>query len=100
MRAGRISARAAFLTVVSLAARALILPALMWRHRGAPPLAEMFFGALALLHAPLIVPLPAGRGGADVAFLAGFAGEFGTRQVITPVPWRFYTARVLTPVSR
>ncbi|OLC06795.1 MAG: hypothetical protein AUH42_04830 [Gemmatimonadetes bacterium 13_1_40CM_70_11] len=89
----------ALLTVVSLAARALILPALMWRHRGAPPLAEMFFGALALLHAPLIVPLPAGGGGVDVAFLAGFAGDFGTRQVMTLLLWRFYTVVLLTLVG-
>jgi len=89
----------ALLTVVSLAARALILPALMWGHRGAPPLAETFFGALALLHAPLIVPLPAGGGGVDVAFLAGFAGDFGTRQVTTLLLWRFYTAVLLTLVG-
>jgi len=35
------------------------------------------FGALALLHAPLVVPLPSGGGGLEVAFLNGFAGDFG-----------------------
>src|SRR5467141_5369554 len=38
------------LTFVSLAARALILPALAYGLPGAPPFGEMFFGALALLH--------------------------------------------------
>src|SRR5207247_104809 len=69
----------ALLTVVSLAARALILPALAWGLPDGPPFGQMFFGALALLHAPLIVPLPSGGGGLEVAFLNGFAGYFGAR---------------------
>jgi len=52
--------RGALLTVVSLAARALILPALAWGLKEQPPFHQMFFGALALLHAPLVVPLPSG----------------------------------------
>ena len=86
----------ALLTVVSLAARALILPALVWGLPDRPPLAQMFFGALALLHAPLIVPLPSGGGGLEVAFLNGFAGSFGARQVTMLLWWRFYTAILLT----
>src|SRR5213592_4268848 len=38
----------ALLTVVSLAARALILPALAWGLPDGPPFGQMFFGALAL----------------------------------------------------
>jgi uncharacterized membrane protein YbhN (UPF0104 family) len=86
----------ALLTVVSLAARALILPALAWGMPGRPPFDQMFFGSLALLHAPLVVPLPSGGGGLEVAFLNGFAGDFGARQVTTLVWWRFYTAILLT----
>src|SRR5881296_634966 len=86
----------ALLTVVSVAARALILPALAWEMRVRPPFTQMFFGALALLHAPLVVPLPSGGGGLEVAFLNGFAGEFGTRQVTMLLLWRFYTAVLLT----
>src|SRR5439155_7575801 len=48
----------ALLTVASIAARALILPALAWGMPGRPPFGQMFYGALALLHAPLVVPLP------------------------------------------
>src|SRR5439155_7848591 len=48
----------ALLTLVSLAARALIPPALVWGLADLPTLAQMFFGALALLHSPLILPLP------------------------------------------
>jgi len=62
----------------------------------APPFAVMFFGALALLHAPVVVPLPAGGGGVDVAFVAGFAGDFGSQQVSMLLLWRFYTVVVLT----
>src|SRR5437870_5599638 len=46
----------ALLTVVSIAARALILPALAWGMPGRPPFGQMSYGALALLHAPLVVP--------------------------------------------
>ncbi|HKW41883.1 MAG TPA: lysylphosphatidylglycerol synthase transmembrane domain-containing protein [Gemmatimonadales bacterium] len=86
----------ALLTVISVAARALILPALAWGMPNPPPFDEMFFGALALLHAPLIVPLPSGGGGVEVAFLNGFAGDFGARQVTMLLLWRFYTAFLLT----
>jgi len=65
----------------------------------APPFAQMFFGALALLHAPLVVPLPSGGGGLEVAFLNGFAGDFGARQVTMLLLWRFYTAILLTIVG-
>jgi uncharacterized membrane protein YbhN (UPF0104 family) len=90
----------ALLTVISLAARALILPALVWGHPGAPPFAVMFFGSLALLHAPLVVPLPSGGGGIEVAFLSGFAGDFGPgHQVTMLLLWRFYTTILLTALG-
>jgi uncharacterized membrane protein YbhN (UPF0104 family) len=86
----------AVLTAVSLAARALVLPALAWGMADAPPLATMFFGTLALLAAPLLVPLPSGGGGIEVVFLSGFAGEFGARAVSMLFLWRFYSAVLLT----
>ena len=87
----------AALTFVSLVSRALILPALTWGMPGAPPFSEMFFGALALLQAGLLVPLPSGGGGIEVAFLSGFAGDFPPGQnVILLLLWRFYTAVLLT----
>src|SRR5882762_7305382 len=89
----------ALLTVVSIAARALILPALAWGMPHAPPFAQMFFGALTLLHAPLVVPLPSGGGGLEVAFLNGFAGDFGAAQVRILLWWRFYTALLLTALG-
>src|SRR6266853_2562641 len=87
----------ALLTVISLAARALILPALVWGHADAPSFGVMFFASLALLHAPLVVPLPSGGGGIEVAFLSGFAGDFGPgHQVMMLLLWRFYTTILLT----
>lgn len=86
----------ALLTFVSVAARALILPALAYGMPNRPGMAVMFFGALTLLHATLLVPLPSGGGGVEVAFLSGFAGDFGTHQVTVLVLWRFYTAILLT----
>jgi uncharacterized membrane protein YbhN (UPF0104 family) len=86
----------ALLTLISVAARALILPALAWGLPHPPPFDQMFFGSLALLHAPLVVPLPSGGGGLEVAFLNGFGGDFGTHQVTVLLLWRFYTAILLT----
>lgn len=87
----------ALLTFVSLMARALVLPALAFDMPGAPPFGEMFFGALALLQAGLVVPLPSGGGGIEVAFLSGFAGDFPPGQaVIVLLLWRFYTTILLT----
>jgi len=56
----------------------------------------MFFGALTLIHAPLFLPLPSGGGGVEVAFLSGFVGDFGERQVTMLLLWRFYTTVLLT----
>jgi uncharacterized membrane protein YbhN (UPF0104 family) len=89
----------ALLTAVSIAARTLILPALAWGMKDAPPFADMFYGALALLHAPLVVPLPSGGGGIEVVFLNRFAGDFGDRQVTLLLLWRFYTAGLLTALG-
>jgi len=87
----------ALLTFASLIARALVLPALAVGMPGAPPFGEMFFGALALLQAGLLVPLPSGGGGIEVAFLSGFAGDFPPSQnVIVLLLWRFYTTVLLT----
>jgi uncharacterized membrane protein YbhN (UPF0104 family) len=88
----------ALLTAISLASRALILPALAWgqHYRPLPSFGEMFFGALTLLHAPLLVPLPSGGGGVEVAFLSGFGGDFGTHQVRMLLLFRFYSAVLLT----
>lgn len=86
----------ALLTAVSIAARALILPALAWGEPHAPSFGRMFFGALTLIHAPLVVPLPSGGGGIEVAFMSGFAGDFGDHQVTMLLWWRFYTAILLT----
>jgi uncharacterized membrane protein YbhN (UPF0104 family) len=89
----------AVLTAVSLAARALVLPALAWGTPGAPPFGQMFFGSLALIASPLVVPLPSGGGGIEVVFLSGFAGDFGTRGVSMLVWWRFYTVILLTAIG-
>ena len=87
------------LTVISLAARAMVLPALAWGMADAPPFGQMFFGSLALLASPLVVPLPSGGGGIEVAFLSGFAGDFGDASVRMLLWWRFYTVVLLTGIG-
>jgi uncharacterized membrane protein YbhN (UPF0104 family) len=54
---------------------------------------------LTLLHAPLLLPLPSGGGGIEVAFLSGFAGNFGAHAVTILLLWRFYTAILLTVIG-
>ena len=89
----------ALLTAVSIAARVLILPALALSLPNRPAFAVMFFGALTLLHAPLLLPLPSGGGGVEVAFLSGFAGDFGVHSVTMLLLWRFYSAILLTVIG-
>ena len=85
----------AALTAASLAARAAILPALAFGMPDAPAFSEMFFGALALLAAPLVVPLPSGGGGIEAIFMSGFAGDFGDQQVEMLVLFRVYSIVIL-----
>jgi uncharacterized membrane protein YbhN (UPF0104 family) len=89
----------ALLTAVSIVARVLILHALALGLADPPSFGAMFFGALTLLHAPLLLPLPSGGGGVEVAFLSGFAGNFGEHAVTLLLLWRFYTALLLTLIG-
>lgn len=89
----------ATLTAVSLVARALILPALALTIPDGPPFGQMLFGAMALMASPLLVPLPSGGGGIEVAFLSGFAGDFGDHAVGILVLWRFYSVILLTVIG-
>ena len=83
----------------SFAARALVLPALAMGP-DAPPFTTMFYGSLALLHAVLLVPLPSGGGGLEVAFLSGFAGEFPPgHEILMLLLWRFYTGILLAALG-
>jgi uncharacterized membrane protein YbhN (UPF0104 family) len=87
-------------TALSFGARALILPALAYGHAtgdaAMPSFTMMFYGSLALLHLVLLVPLPSGGGGVEVAFLSGFAGDFGPgHQILMLLLWRFYTGILL-----
>jgi len=43
--------------------------------------------------------LPSGGGGIEVAFLSGFAGDFGPHQAMTLLLWRFYTTVLLTALG-
>jgi uncharacterized membrane protein YbhN (UPF0104 family) len=89
----------ALLTGVSVAARVLVLHALALTLADPPSFGAMFFGALTLLHAPLLLPLPSGGGGVEVMFLSGFSGDFGEHAVTMLILWRFYTALLLTLIG-
>ena len=89
----------AVLTAVSVAARALILNALALTLADPPSFGAMFWGALTMLHAPLLLPVPSGAGGVEVMFLSGFSGNFGEHAVTILILWRFYTSLLLTLVG-
>lgn len=84
-------ASVAGLTVVSMAARTAILPVLAARVPGTS-LAGLVAGSFALVFGQVVLPLPAGAGGVELGFVAGFAGTLPGREIATLLlVWRFYT---------
>lgn len=75
-------------TVASVMSRVAVLPVLM---RSALPVGDMevtLLGSFVLLFGQVMVPLPAGAGVVDAAFLGGLAG---VTAAATLIAWRFYT---------
>jgi uncharacterized membrane protein YbhN (UPF0104 family) len=80
------------LTVVSIAARVLILPVLATAVASTLSFGAVAAASFALLHGQMILPTPAGAGAVDFSFLAGMSagGEAG----LLLVCWRLYTAGI------
>lgn len=84
-------AGATALTALSMMARIAILPVLVSGHpeidRGA-----LVVGSFALLYGQLFLPTPAGAGGVELGFIAGFRGTLTGRELAgLLVAWRVYT---------
>lgn len=75
-------------TVVSLGSRVAILPVLLLGSGAEVDPGAAMLGSFLLLTGQLLVPLPAGAGVVDAAFLGGIAGG-GSAGVL--LAWRFYT---------
>ena len=81
----------AFLTLVSLASRTAVLPILAAGIPGVKA-GVLILGSYLLLLGQAVLPTPAGAGGVELGFLAGFSGSLpgGTAGQLL-VLWRFYT---------
>lgn len=75
-------------TAVSLGSRVAILPVLLLGSGEGVDLGAAMLGSFVLLVGQLLIPLPAGAGVVDAAFLGGLAGG-GSAEVL--LAWRFYT---------
>ena len=79
------------LTLLSLAARTAILPVLAAGARGADA-RLLIVGSFLLILGQSVLPTPAGAGGVDLGFLAGFAHRLGSGAAVQLlVVWRIYT---------
>lgn len=75
-------------TVVSVLSRVAILPVLMIAAGMTGEVDVTLLGSFVLLFGQLLLPVPAGIGVVDAAFLGGVAGVTATAVLVT---WRFYT---------
>ncbi len=82
---------AAATTVVSVMSRVAILPVLILAAGLTGELGVTMMGSFVLLFGQLLLPVPAGIGVVDAAFLGGVAGITATTVLVT---WRFYTTGV------
>jgi uncharacterized membrane protein YbhN (UPF0104 family) len=79
------------LTVISIGARTAILPVLAWRLPHVTT-GGVLLGSFALIYGQQIIPVPAGAGGVELGFLAGFSGSVSETDLTTLLlAWRFYT---------
>ncbi len=84
-------AAATALTAVSIVTRVAILPVLVAGHAGVA-LSAVVLGSFALLYGQLLLPTPAGAGGVELGFVAGFAGVMSAGELAALlVAWRIYT---------
>jgi uncharacterized membrane protein YbhN (UPF0104 family) len=79
------------LTLLSMAARTAILPVLAARMPGLHA-SILIVGSYVLLFGQTVFPTPAGAGGVELGFLAGFSGSLGRGDLSRLLlVWRFYT---------
>jgi uncharacterized membrane protein YbhN (UPF0104 family) len=84
-------AAATALTAVSISARVAILLVLVAGHPGVS-LSLVVLASFALLYGQLLLPTPAGAGGVELGFVAGFASVMSAGELAALlVAWRIYT---------
>lgn len=79
-------------TALCMALRVAVLPVLLIPYHAQSNLGAVILGSFGLVHGQLFLPTPAGAGGVDVGFVAGFAGSLTGPQVAgLLLAWRAYT---------
>lgn len=80
------------MTAVCVSLRVAVLPVLLLPYHADSALGAVILGSFGLVHGQLFLPTPAGAGGVDVGFVAGFAGSLTGPQVAgLLLAWRAYT---------
>jgi uncharacterized membrane protein YbhN (UPF0104 family) len=80
------------LTVASIAARIIILPVLVW-GLDRVSFGATLFGSFVLVFGQHVLPSPAGAGGVELGFLAGFGGVMpGADAALLLLSWRWYAS--------
>jgi glycosyltransferase 2 family protein len=88
----RWAAGAYFMSVIHVAMRLCVLPALVLGAGATAPLAPLALWPLGLLYGAAVVPAPGGGGAVELAFRAALAGVIGpTLFAAALLWWRFYT---------
>jgi uncharacterized membrane protein YbhN (UPF0104 family) len=86
------AAAASGLTGVCLSLRVAVLPVLLLPLRARVSLGAVILGSFGLVHGQLFLPTPAGAGGVELGFVAGFAGSLTGEQLAgLLLAWRAYT---------
>ncbi|MEO6879097.1 MAG: hypothetical protein ABI205_11500, partial [Gemmatimonadaceae bacterium] len=88
----RWAAAAYAMSVIHVAMRLCVLPALVLGAGASAPLAPLALWPLGLLYGAAVVPAPGGGGAVELAFRAALAGVIGpTLFAAALIWWRFYT---------
>jgi uncharacterized membrane protein YbhN (UPF0104 family) len=89
----------AFLSGFSVCARTLLLPLLVLAVPGHAGFGVLWLGSYMMVYSQLLLPVPAGAGAVDLAFLGGVAGDPGSSAAALLIAWRGYSLGVATVVG-
>ncbi len=90
--AGTTLALATALTALCMALRVAVLPVLLVPLHVPSSLGAVILGSFGLVHGQLLLPTPAGVGGIELGFAAGFAGSLSAPELAgLLLAWRAYT---------
>jgi hypothetical protein len=87
------------LSIVSVCSRTLLLPLLALAIPGHAEFGVIWVGSFMMGYSQLLLPIPAGAGAVELAFLGGVAGDPGSSAATLLIAWRGYSLGVATVVG-